>query len=92
MPNMTGARALWEILKEQEVEVLFGISGGVVIPIYDLLPEYEDDVRHVLTRHEQGAAFMAGGYARATGRVGVCMATWTRSRSWRSPARFARPP
>ncbi len=75
MPNMTGARALWEILKEQEVEVIFGISGGVVIPIYDLLPEYEDDVRHVLTRHEQGAAFMAGGYARSTGRVGVCIAT-----------------
>jgi len=75
MAKMTGARVLWEILKEQEVEVVFGISGGAVIPIYDALPEYEKDVRHILTRHEQGAAFMAGGYARATGRVGVCMAT-----------------
>ena len=75
MAKLTGARALWEILKEQEVEVVFGISGGAVIPIYDALPEYEKDVRHILTRHEQGAAFMAGGYARATGRVGVCMAT-----------------
>ncbi len=75
MAKMTGARVLWEILKEQEIEVVFGISGGAVIPIYDALPEYEKDVRHILTRHEQGAAFMAGGYARATGRVGVCMAT-----------------
>ncbi|MGD8240311.1 MAG: biosynthetic-type acetolactate synthase large subunit [Armatimonadota bacterium] len=75
MATTTGARALWEILKEQGVEVVFGISGGAVIPIYDVLGEYEDDVRHILTRHEQGAAFMAGGYARATGRVGVCMAT-----------------
>ncbi len=75
MAKMTGAQVLWEILKEQEIEVVFGISGGAVIPIYDALPEYEKDVRHILTRHEQGAAFMAGGYARATGRVGVCMAT-----------------
>jgi len=75
MPKMTGARALWQILREQEIEVVFGISGGSMIPVYDVLPEYEDDIRHILTRHEQGAAFMAGGYARATGRVGVCMAT-----------------
>jgi len=75
MPTMKGADALLDILKEENVEVIFGISGGNVIPICDALYDRLDEFHFVLTRHEQGAAFMANGYARSTGRVGVCMAT-----------------
>jgi acetolactate synthase-1/2/3 large subunit len=75
MARMQGARALFEVFKEEGVEVIFGIPGGVMIPVYDALVEYRNDFRDVLTRHEQGAAFMAGGYARSTGRVGVAFAT-----------------
>ncbi len=69
-----GAEALFRVLEEEEVEVIFGYPGGAVIPIYDVLYE-KTNFRHILTRHEQGAAHAADGYARATGKVGVCMAT-----------------
>ena len=73
MVMMTGARALLEALKRQKAEVIFGIPGGAMIPVYDAL--YDTELRHVLMRHEQCAAHAADGYARASGRVGVCMAT-----------------
>ncbi|HEY56559.1 MAG TPA: acetolactate synthase large subunit, partial [Dehalococcoidia bacterium] len=72
--KMTGAQIVWESLLKEGVEVVFGFPGGAIIPLYDTLPEYPQ-LRHVLVRHEQGAAHAADGYARATGRVGVCMAT-----------------
>ena len=71
--KLSGARILWESLVREGVEVVFGISGGAVIHIYHALPEYP--IHHVLMRHEQAAAHAADGYARATGKVGVCMAT-----------------
>ncbi|MCX7597929.1 MAG: thiamine pyrophosphate-binding protein, partial [Armatimonadetes bacterium] len=73
--TIKGADALFKVLEEEEgVEVIFGYPGGVLLPIYDAL-YHRSHIRHVLTRHEQGAAHAADGYARATGRVGVCMAT-----------------
>jgi acetolactate synthase I/II/III large subunit len=69
----TGAQILWECLLREGVEVVFGYPGAAVLPIYDALPRYA--IRHVLSRHEQGAAHMADGYARASGRVGVALAT-----------------
>ena len=74
MAEMTGANALVEALKRQKVEVIFGIPGGAIMPVYDVLYDTEE-IRHVLMRHEQCAAHAADGYARASGRVGVCMAT-----------------
>ncbi|MDP8230675.1 MAG: biosynthetic-type acetolactate synthase large subunit [Candidatus Gorgyraea atricola] len=71
--KMTGARIFIESLKKQGVEVMFGYPGGVVLPIFDAL--YDSDIKFILTRHEQGAAHAADGYARATGKVGVCLAT-----------------
>jgi len=73
MVKMTGAKALIESLKRQKIEVIFGIPGGAVLPIYDVL--YDSDIKHILMRHEQCAAHAADGYARASGKVGVCMAT-----------------
>jgi len=73
MGKITGAQMLVKCLKKEGVEVIFGYPGGVVIPIYDAL--FDCDIRHILVRHEQGAAHAADGYARATGRTGVCMAT-----------------
>ncbi|HEX73556.1 MAG TPA: biosynthetic-type acetolactate synthase large subunit [Dehalococcoidia bacterium] len=72
--KMTGAQIICEGLVREGVEVIFGILGGAVLPLYDTLPQYPQ-LRHILTRHEQGAAHAAEGYARATGKVGVCMAT-----------------
>jgi len=72
--RMTGAQALLESLKREGVDVIFGYPGGQVLPIYDALYQ-QDAIRHILVRHEQGAAHMADGYARASGRVGVCLAT-----------------
>ena len=69
----TGAQILWESLVREGVEVVFGYPGGAVMPANDAMLEYP--VRHVLVRHEQGAAHMADGYARASGKVGVCLAT-----------------
>jgi acetolactate synthase-1/2/3 large subunit len=71
----TGAEIVWECLVREEVEVVFGYPGGATLPIYDALTKYQDKVRHVLTRHEQGATHAADGYARASGKVGVAMAT-----------------
>ncbi|MCD4799297.1 MAG: acetolactate synthase large subunit [Methanosarcinales archaeon] len=71
--RMTGARALIESLYAEKVEVMFGYPGGVLLPIYDEL--YDADIDHILVRHEQAAAHAADGYARATGKVGVCLAT-----------------
>jgi acetolactate synthase I/II/III large subunit len=73
-PNkMTGAEAVLECLKREGVDVVFGLPGGVLLPLYDAI--YNSDIRHILVRHEQGAAHMADGFARATGKVGVCIAT-----------------
>ena len=68
-----GAEILVECLHKEGVEIMFGIPGGVALPIFDAL--YGSKIKMILTRHEQGAAHMADGYARATGRVGVCIAT-----------------
>ena len=72
--TIKGAEALFRVLEEEGVEVIFGYPGGVLLAIYDALYNRKN-IRHILTRHEQGAAHAADGYARATGRVGVCMAT-----------------
>jgi acetolactate synthase-1/2/3 large subunit len=72
---MNGAEALIKSLKEENVEVIFGISGGAALPIYDALVKAGKGITNILTRHEQGAAHMAEGYAKASGRVGVCLAT-----------------
>ena len=69
----TGAQIVWETLIKEGVDVVFGYPGGANLPIYDALPDYP--IHHVLVRHEQGAAHMADGYARASGKVGVAMAT-----------------
>jgi acetolactate synthase-1/2/3 large subunit len=71
----TGAQIICEALIRQGVEVVFGIPGGAIMPFYHALPEYADELRHVLCRHEQGAGHAAEGYARASGKVGVCVAT-----------------
>ena len=70
---MKGSQAIVKALQEEGCDVIFGYPGGVVIPFYDAL--FDSDLRHVLVRHEQGAAHAADGYARATGKVGVCIAT-----------------
>ncbi len=72
--RINGAEALLKSLKKERVEVIFGIPGGATIPIYDVLYDFEG-IRHILARHEQCAAHMADGYARASGKVGVCIAT-----------------
>ena len=69
----TGAEIMWEVLGHEGVEVVFGYPGGAIMPAYDAMLKYK--TRHVLVRHEQGASHMADGYARASGRVGVCLAT-----------------
>ena len=74
MTRMSGAKALIESLRREHVDVIFGIPGGAIIPIHDVLYDAED-IRHILMRHEQCAAHAADGYARASGKVGVCMAT-----------------
>jgi acetolactate synthase-1/2/3 large subunit len=74
MTKMSGAQALLESLERQKVEVIFGILGGAILPVYDALCDNKK-IRHILARHEQGAAHAAEGYARASGRPGVCMST-----------------
>ena len=69
----TGAKILVESLQREGTDIIFGYPGGVVLPIYDEL--YDSSLRHILVRHEQAAAHAADGYARASGRVGVCLAT-----------------
>ncbi|MCX7956581.1 MAG: biosynthetic-type acetolactate synthase large subunit [Endomicrobia bacterium] len=72
--EMTGAEIFIESLEKEDVEIIFGIPGGVLLPIFDKIYDSKK-IKFVLTRHEQGAAHMADGYARATGKVGVCIAT-----------------
>ena len=72
---MTGAEIVVACLKEQRVDTVFGYPGGAILNIYDALYKHSDEIRHVLTSHEQGASHAADGYARATGKVGVCIAT-----------------
>jgi acetolactate synthase-1/2/3 large subunit len=73
--KISGSRIVIECLKEQGVDTVFGYPGGAILNIYDELYKHSDEIRHILTSHEQGAAHAADGYARATGKVGVCMAT-----------------
>ena len=73
--QLNGARILIECLIREGVNIIFGYPGGSVLDIYDELPQYGEQLRHVLVRHEQAAVHAADGYARATGKVGVCMAT-----------------
>jgi acetolactate synthase-1/2/3 large subunit len=72
---LSGADILLECLIEEGVRYIWGYPGGAILPTYDALPKYRDRIHHILVRHEQSAAHMADGYARATGQVGVCMAT-----------------
>lgn len=72
--RLSGAEIVVECLKKEDVKVIFGIPGGTIMPLYDVLYS-ENSIKHILTRHEQGAAHAAEGYARATGKVGVCIAT-----------------
>ena len=73
--QMTGAKILMECLLEQGVDTIFGYPGGTILNVYDELYNYGDKVKHILTAHEQGASHAADGYARSTGKVGVCFAT-----------------
>ncbi|SCH22348.1 Acetolactate synthase large subunit [uncultured Clostridium sp.] len=73
--ELTGAQILVECLKEQGVDTVFGYPGGAILNVYDELYKHSDEIRHILTSHEQGASHAADGYARATGKVGVCLAT-----------------
>lgn len=73
--QLTGAEIVIECLKEQGVDTVFGYPGGTILNIYDALYKHSDEIHHILTSHEQGAAHAADGYARATGKVGVCLAT-----------------
>ena len=72
--RLTGSQIIWDSLVNQGVQVVFGYPGGAIMPAYDALPQYPG-LRHILVRHEQGAAHMADGFARASGSVGVCVAT-----------------
>lgn len=73
--QLTGSQIVIECLKEQGVDTVFGYPGGTILNIYDELYKHSDEIRHILTSHEQGASHAADGYARATGKVGVCFAT-----------------
>ena len=73
--KLTGAQIMMEVLAEQGVDTIFGYPGGSVLQIYEELYHNQHRIRHILTADEQGAAFAADGYSRATGKVGVCLAT-----------------
>ncbi len=73
--NISGALAIVKCLLEEQVEYIFGYPGGAIMPVYDAMYDYQEELKHILNRHEQGAVHAAQGYARATGRVGVCIAT-----------------
>ncbi len=73
--QLTGSEIVIECLKEQGVDTVFGYPGGTILNVYDALYQHSEEINHILTSHEQGAAHAADGYARATGKVGVCMAT-----------------
>ncbi|EHQ51778.1 acetolactate synthase 2 catalytic subunit [Ectothiorhodospira sp. PHS-1] len=74
-PTRNGAWVVLEVLKRHRVETVFGYPGGAIMPLYDAMAQDATPIRHILTRHEQGAAFAANGHARASGRLGVCIAT-----------------
>jgi acetolactate synthase-1/2/3 large subunit len=73
--KLTGSEIVWECLIKEGVQVVFGYPGGAILHTYDALNKYSEKIHHVLVRHEQGATHMADGYARASGKVGVAMAT-----------------
>lgn len=73
--KMTGAEMVLKALIEQGVDTIFGYPGGAVLPIYDEIFKNQDNIQHVLCRHEQGCAHSAEGYARSSGKVGVCLVT-----------------
>mgnify|MGYP002510459144 CR=1 FL=1 len=73
--QLNGSEIIIECLKEQGVDTVFGYPGGAILNVYDALYKHSDEIKHILTSHEQGASHAADGYARATGKVGVCMAT-----------------
>ena len=73
--QLTGSQIVIECLKEQGVDTVFGYPGGAILNVYDELYKHKNEITHILTSHEQGAAHAADGYARATGKVGVCLAT-----------------
>jgi acetolactate synthase I/II/III large subunit len=73
--KMAGSHAVMRSLIEEGVEYIFGYPGGAIMPVYDSMMDYQDKIKHILTRHEQGAVHAAQGYARVSGKVGVCMAT-----------------
>ena len=73
--KLNGSEIVIECLKEQGVDTVFGYPGGAILNIYDELYKHSDEIRHILTSHEQGASHAADGYARSTGKVGVCLAT-----------------
>ena len=73
--QLNGSEIIIECLKEQGVDTVFGYPGGTILNVYDALYKHQDEIKHILTSHEQGASHAADGYARATGKVGVCMAT-----------------
>ena len=75
MKQLNGSEIVIECLKEQGVDTVFGYPGGTILNVYDELYKHSSEITHILTSHEQGAAHAADGYARATGKVGVCMAT-----------------
>ena len=75
MKQLTGSEIVIECLKEQGVDTVFGYPGGTILNVYDALYQHQDEIKHILTSHAQGASHAADGYARATGKVGVCMAT-----------------
>jgi acetolactate synthase-1/2/3 large subunit len=79
---MKGSEVILEALKREGVDTIFGFPGGQVIPLYDAI--YQSDINHILVRHEQGAGHAADGYARASGKVGVCLPTptWTACPWW----------
>lgn len=85
--QLTGSEILVECLKEQGVDTVFGYPGGAILNIYDALYKHSGEIRHILTSHEQGAAHAADGYARATGKVGVCHG-YQRSRRHESGHRY----
>ena len=71
--KLTGAEIVIECLKEQGVDTVFGYPGGAILNVYDALYQHQNEIRHILTSHEQGAAHAADGYARSTGKCGVCL-------------------
>ena len=75
MQQLTGAEIVIECLKEQGVDTVFGYPGGAILNVYDALYKHSNEIKHILTSHEQGLRMLRTEYARATGKVGVCFAT-----------------